>query len=266
MKLKKPLIVFDLETTGIWVEKDKIVEIAIIKLFPDGHQEKYEKRLNPEMPIPPVVSKLIGITDEDVKDAPKFKDVAAEILKIFEGAEVAGFNVVRFDLPVLERELNDAGLSFNWQTSMVYDAQKVFHINEKRDLTGALKHYCQKDLENAHSAMADTQATLDVLEAQVQKYGEGKEEIEVLSQFEYKRDEEFYDDDRKFRWWNGKLYMMFGKYARKASLQEVVKKDRGYLEWILSAKFSDEVKNLVQAAINGQFPTPNTPVQKEIFR
>jgi DNA polymerase-3 subunit epsilon len=136
----------------------------------------------------------------------------------------------------------------------IYDAQKVYHLNEKRDLTAAYNFYCRKDLNGAHSAMADTQATLEILEAQVVKYGEGEQALSTLDKFDYQQMAEFLDDERKFRWWNGKAYMMFGKYAKKYSLQEVARMDPAYLEWILSAKFSEEVKALVANALQGRFP------------
>jgi len=254
MKLANTLVVLDLETTGTWVDKDKIIEIAMIKCLPDGGRETYDKRVNPGMPIPPIVSELTGISNEDVKGASAFKDIAGEVLAFIEGCDVAGFNVARFDLPLLQREVCDAGLKFNWEGVKVYDAQKVFHLNEKRDLTAAYNFYCGKNLDNAHSAMADTQATLEILESQVSKYGEGDEALDILGQFDYQQTAEFLDDERKFRWWNGKAYMMFGKYARKYSLQEIARMDPGYLEWILSAKFSEEVRTLVSNALKGHFP------------
>ncbi len=254
MKLSNTLVVLDLETTGTWVERDRIIEIAMIKRTPDGQQETYDKRVNPGMPIPGVVSDLTGITNEDVKDAPAFKDIAGEVVAFIQGCDIAGFNVARFDLPLLQREISDAGVRFNATGIKVYDAQKVFHLNEKRDLTAAYDFYCQKNLDNAHSALADTQATLEILEAQVVRYGEEAQALEALSKFEYKQTAEFLDDERKFRWWNGKPYMMFGKYARKSSLQEVARTDPGYLEWILSAKFSEEIKTLVSNALQGHFP------------
>ncbi|MCA9405306.1 MAG: 3'-5' exonuclease [Candidatus Omnitrophica bacterium] len=254
MKLTNDLVVLDLETTGPWVEMDRIIEIAMVKRTVQGEEKIFDQRVNPEMPIPQVVQELTGIRDEDVKNAPRFVEIAKNILEFLEGADLAGFNVERFDLPLLAREMNTAGLQFNWRERRVYDAQKVFHINEKRDLSAAYKFYCHKELDNAHSALADTRATLDVLSSQVEKYGEGSDELEVLAQYNYKQHSEFYDDERKFRWWNGKLYMMFGKYAKKYSLQEVVQKDRGYLEWILSANFSQEIKTLVEEALQGKFP------------
>jgi len=250
MKLLNDLVVLDLETTGTWIDRDRIIEIAMIKCTPQGDRETYDKRVNPGIPIPPAVSQLIGITDEDVKGAPMFKDIAGEVMAFIEGCDLAGFNAARFDLPLLRREIYDAGLKFNWEHVKVYDAQKVFHLNEKRDLTAAYNFYCNKSLENAHTALADTQATLEILEAQADRYGEGDHAFDSLRRFQYEQTAEFVDDERKFRWWNG----MFGKYAKKYSLQEVVQKDPGYLEWIASAKFSEEVKTLVTNALQGRFP------------
>jgi len=265
MELSNSLVVLDLETTGTWVEKDKIVEIALVKIHPDGTKEEYLKKVNPEIPIPPFVAQLTGISDEDVRDAPLFKNIAQEVLDFIGSSDFAGFNVFRFDLPVLEREFYEAGLKLEWQKMKVYDAQKVYHINEKRDLTAAYQFYCNKELDNAHSAMVDTKATLAIIESQIEKYGEGNKSIDVLEQYEYKSTAEFFDDERKFRWWNGKLYMMFGKYARKYSLQEVVQKDRGYLTWILSADFSEDIKTLIDNALQGHFPKPASNDQIELF-
>lgn len=254
MKLSNALVVLDLETTGTWIERDKIVEIAMIKCTPEGRRETYNKKINPGIPIPPVISEMIGITDEDVKDAPAFKSVAGEVLAFIRGCDLAGFNIERFDLPLLRREICDAGLQFDWGDAEVYDAQKVFHLNEKRDLAAAYNFYCGKNLDNAHSALVDTQATLEILEVQVSQYGKGDEALDSLRRFEYEQTAEFLDKERRFRWWNGKAYMMFGKYAKRYSLQEVASMDRAYLEWILSAKFSAEVKSLVSDALQGRFP------------
>ena len=254
MKLLNTLVVLDLETTGTWVDRDKIIEIAMIKRTPDGQQETYDKRVNPGMPIPVMVSDLTGITDEIVKNAPFFKDIAAEVVAFLEGCDLAGFNAARFDLPLLQREIDEAGLKFDPVGVKIYDAQKVFHLNEKRDLTAAYSFYCHKDLDGAHSALADTQATLEILEAQVEKYGEGEQVLNALDKFDYQQTAEFLDDERKFRWWNGKAYMMFGKYAKRYSLQEIARMDPAYLQWILSAKFSEEVKTIVSNALQGRFP------------
>ncbi len=253
MIFKNPIIVLDVEATGTWLEKDKIIEIAMIKIRPNESRETFHQRINPGIPIPKVVSDLTGLTDQDVKAAPVFKDLASQILLFIGDCDLAGFNIERFDLPLLEREMTDAGYKLDWQKHVIYDAQKVYHLNEKRDLTAAFKYYCDKDLNNAHSALADTEATLEILKSQVERYGE-KHALESLKKYHYEIRSDFYDSERKFRWWNGKLYMMFGKYARQFTLQDIVKKDRGYLEWIVSADFSDEVKELVQNALSGKFP------------
>ncbi len=254
MNVVKPLVILDLETTGIWIEKDRIIEIAMIKVLPSGGKETYHKRVNPLMPIPKVVQELTGITDEMVQDAPVFKTIAKEVQAFIGDADIGGFNVDKFDVPLLEREFVDAGVTFTMTDRIVYDAQKVFHLNNKRDLTAAYSFYCGKPLEGAHSALADTAATLEVLEAQVRSYGEGSDSVSVLAKFVYPERSDFYDSERKFRWWNGELYMMFGKYARKESLREIARKDPGYLEWMLGKDFSEEAKGLVQAVLKGQFP------------
>lgn len=266
MKLKRPLVVLDLETTGTWIEKDKIIEIGMVRCMPDESQTTYEKRINPGMKIPPEVSELTGIKDEDVKNAPVFRDVAGEIVEFLDGADLAGFNVERFDLPVLARELNEAGFPFEYRKRSIYDAQKIFHLHEKRDLTTAYSFFCGKDLDGAHSALADSQATLDVLKSQIRKYCKGAMEIEALRAFEYQKRSHFYDKGRKFRWWNGELYMMFGKYAAKEPLKKIAEMDRPYLEWIISKDFSDEVKELCENALVGKFPAcpePGLPEDKE---
>ncbi len=267
MKLTNDLIVIDLETTGTWVEKDKIVEIAMIKCHVNGDKEIYHKRVNPGISIPKNVSKLIGISDDDVKELPNFQTISAEVVSFIGESDLAGYNSDKFDLPLLERELCDSGLKFNWRLRRTFDAQKVYHINEKRDLTAAFKFYCQKKLENAHSALADAEATLSILNIQVDKYCDENGGMEQLGKFAYQEPEEFFDADRRFRWWDGKLYMMFGKYSGKYSLQEIVKKDRQYLQWILSADFSGEVKALVEDAIIGKFPVRDLERngQRELF-
>ncbi len=254
MKIKKPLVSLDIESTGVWIEKDKIIEIALIKFSPDGSKQTYYKRINPGIVIPKVVTELTGISNEDVKEAPFFRAVASEILTFIGASDLAGFNVERFDLPLLEREFADAGLQFTWEDRKIYDAQKVYHLNEKRDLSAAYQFYCDKPLVGAHGALADSAAVYEILEKQVAKYGEGSEDISLLDKFEYQSHIDFYDSEKKFAWWNGKLYPMFGKYRRQVSLEELVKKDPGYLKWLLHSDFNDEIKTLVESALKGELP------------
>lgn len=254
MKVTNALVCLDIESTGVWVEQDKIIEIALIKFLPDGSKETFYKRINPGISIPAVVTQLTGISDRDVEDAPRFKEVAKEALAFIGGADFGGFNIERFDLPLLEREFTEAGVKLDWKSRKIYDAQKVFHLNEKRDLSAAYKFYCDKELVGAHSALADSEAVLEILASQVDRYGEGQAHLSSLDKFEYNSLLDFYDNERKFCWWNGKLYLMFGKYARKQSLEELVKTDPGYLSWILNKDFSEGVKSVVRDALKGQFP------------
>ena len=155
MKLTKPLVVLDLETTGVWIEKDRIIEIGMVKVMPDGKQEIYGLKVNPCMPIPAVVTELTGISDADVKDAQPFSSIAGKVLAFLDGADIGGFNVERFDLPLLAREFADAGIKFDYANRTVYDAQKIYHLHERRDLFAAFAFYCHQELKDAHSASAD---------------------------------------------------------------------------------------------------------------
>jgi len=254
MNIKKPITVFDLETTGIWIERDKIVEIGMIKLMPDGTRHDYVKRVNPGMPIPVNVIRIIGITDDDVKGAPRFKDIAQEVLDFIGDSDLGGFNIQRFDIPVLEREFFDAGLNFHWKDRDIYDAQKIYHIHEKRDLMAAYQLYCDKELTNAHSALGDAEATVEILDAQIAKYGKSDEGLVSLRDFDYEKSSAYFDAERKFCWWNRNLYPMFGKYRKKKHIQSIAKTDRNYLEWILSSDFSDDIKAMIEKALKGDFP------------
>lgn len=255
MKVTNALVCLDIESTGVWVEQDKIIEIALIKFSPDGSRETFYKRINPGISIPEAVTRLTGISDRDVQEAPYFKEVAQEALAFIGDSDFGGFGIERFDLPLLEREFTDAGVKLDWKCRKIYDAQKVFHLNEKRDLSAAFKFYCNKELVGAHSALADTEAVLEILARQVDRYGEGQDHLSALDKFEYNNLMDFYDEERKFCWWNKKLYLMFGKYARKQPLEELVKADPGYLNWILNKDFSEGVKSVIRDALKGQMPS-----------
>ncbi len=170
LKLRNPLAFFDLETTGTNIIHDRIVEISIVKIMPNGEVQEKTMRINPLMPIPAEVSLIHGIYDEDVKDAPPFKAVAKSLHKFLEGCDLAGFNIVRFDVPLLVEEFLRVNVDFEVSNRKLVDAQKIFHLMEKRTLSAAYEFYCRKTLEDAHSAEADTKASIEVLEAQVQRY------------------------------------------------------------------------------------------------
>ncbi len=254
MKLLRPIVTLDLETTGIWVEKDKIIEVGMVRLTPEGKKQTYVKRVNPGMPIPKNATLIHNITDDDVRDAPAFKDIAQEVLEFIGDSDLGGFSILRFDLPLLERELSEAGLIFRWGEREIYDAQKIYHIHEKRDLTAAYSLYCAKDLKDVHSSLGDAEATIEILEAQVKRYGSPEAGLESLKDFDYERSSAYFDKERKFSWWNGELYPAFGKYRMKKHIKDILKSDRPYLKWILTKDFSEEIKTMVGNVLEGEFP------------
>ena len=183
LKLKRPIIFFDLETTGVDAAKDRIVEISMVKININGEKQVKTRRINPEMPIPAEATAVHGITDEDVKDEPTFKQIAKSLAKYIEGCDFGGFNSNRFDLPVLVEEFMRAEVDVDFRNRKFIDVQNIFHKKEQRTLVAAYKFYCDKDLENAHSAEADTLATYEVLEAQIERYGDIGSTVEELASF-----------------------------------------------------------------------------------
>lgn len=235
LKLHKPLCIFDLETTGINVAKDRIVEICILKVNPDASRESKTWLVNPEMYIPKEAVAIHGITDEDVKDAPKFKEIAPQIMEMISGSDLGGFNSNRFDVPLLAEELLRAELDFDLNKFKLVDAQTIFHKMEPRNLGAAYKFYCKKDLENAHSAEADVLATFEVLNAQVGHYEGLPNDIAGLSEFSFHN--KFADlagfiafDDEENE------IFTFGKYKGQR-VKDVFAKDLGYYGWIQNADF-----------------------------
>ncbi|MDO8668147.1 MAG: exonuclease domain-containing protein [bacterium] len=252
IKLDKPLVIFDLETTGLSINLDRIVEIAYLKIMPDGEVLKGDWLLNPEMPIPAEASAIHGITDEKVKDQPTFKDKSAELWEIFKDSSYSGFNVFSFDLPILKREFLRVGLDFNYAEAKVIDAKIIFHHMEPRTLAAAYKFYCKKEHVDAHSALADVEATADVLGAQLKKYKEIRD-WDYIYKIHHTSDERFVDNDRKFYWRGGEAYLAFSKHKDR-SLAEVAAQEPGFLNWILNADFSEETKDIVRKALNGEMP------------
>jgi DNA polymerase-3 subunit epsilon len=235
LKLYKPFCVFDLETTGINVSKDRIVEICILKVNPDASRESKTWLVNPEMPIPKESTEIHGITDEKVKNAPPFKEIAPKILEMIAGSDLGGFNSNRFDVPLLAEELLRAGLDFDLSKFKLVDAQTIYHKMEPRNLTAAYKFYCKKDLENAHSAEADVLATFEVLDAQIGHYDELPKEIAGLSDFSFHS--KFADLAGMIHFdENDNEIFAFGKYKGQ-KVKEVFQKDLGYYAWIQNADF-----------------------------
>ena len=243
LKLHKPLCVFDLETTGINVSKDRIVEICILKVNPDASRESKTWLVNPEMPIPKESTEVHGITDEKVKNAPTFKEIAPKILEMISGSDLGGFNSNRFDVPLLAEELLRAGLDFDLSKFKLVDAQTIYHKMEPRNLTAAYQFYCKKDLENAHSAEADVLATFEVLDAQVGHYDELPKEIAGLSDFSFHS--KFADLAGMIHFdENEQEIFAFGKYKGQ-KVKEVFQKDLGYYAWIQNADFPLYTKKIL---------------------
>ncbi len=235
LSLKNPIVFFDLETTGLNVASDRIVEIAILKVHVDGREESKSYRVNPEMPIPKQSSEIHGIYDEDVKDCPTFKVLAKEVAKFFEGCDIAGFNSNKFDVPVLAEEFIRAEVDFDMKKRKFVDVQTIFHKMEKRTLAAAYKFYCDKDLENAHAAEADTIATYEVLKAQLDCYPDLKNDIDFLNDFSsFNMNADFIG--RIIFNKDGEEVFNFGKYKGQ-KVEAVLDKDQGYYGWMMNGDF-----------------------------
>src|SRR5690554_1242029 len=235
LNLKKPICFFDLETTGINVAKDRIVEIAILKVYPNGNKESHTWRVNPEMPIPAESSVIHGITDEMVANEPTFKQLAPKVYALIKDSDLGGFNSNRFDIPLLAEELLRADIDFDMKKALSVDVQTIFHKMEKRTLEAAYKFYCGKELENAHSAIADAEATYEVLKSQLDKYEELQNDISFLADFSSHKD---HVDFAGFISYNEERIEVFsfGKYKGQL-VTDILERDSGYFGWLLNADF-----------------------------
>lgn len=244
LNLRNPIVFFDLETTGTNINSDRIVEICYLKIYPNGNEESKTLRINPEMHIPETSTAIHGIHDEDVANCPRFKEVAATIAKDIEGCDLGGFNSNRFDIPVLAEEFLRAGIDIDLSRRKFVDVQVIYHKLEQRTLSAAYKFYCNKNLEDAHTAEADTRATYEVLQAQLDRYPDIlQNDVTFLSQYSsFNRNVDFagrmiYDD-------KGVELFNFGKY-KGMPVAEVLRKDPGYYSWILQGDFSLNTKQML---------------------
>lgn len=245
LQLSKPLCFFDLETTGTDISKDRIVEIAILKIFPNGNKESKTWLVNPLIPISKKASEIHGITDEKVKNEPSFKEIAPKVIEMIKDSDLGGYNSNKFDIPLLAEELLRNGYDFDLKKHRPVDVQVIFHKMEQRTLSAAYKFYCDKELINAHSALADIEATYEVLLAQVEKYDEIKNDINFLTEFtSYNKNVDlagFIQFDEQ----NNEIFS-FGKYKGQ-KVTEVLKKDLGYYNWIQNAEFPYYTKKVLTA-------------------
>ncbi|MCH2031905.1 MAG: 3'-5' exonuclease [Tenacibaculum sp.] len=244
LNLTKPLVFFDLETTGINIANDRIVEISILKIFPNGTQESKTWLVNPEIEIPPHVTAVHGITNEKVVNEPTFKELATTINNMIGDADLAGFNSNRFDIPLLAEELLRAGIDFDMENRKAVDVQVIFHKKEQRTLSAGYKFYCGKDLEDAHSAEADTMATYEILKAQLDKYDDIENSVDALSEYSaHTKRADFagfilFDDEQN-------EIFSFGKYKGR-KVEEVLKENPGYNSWIQQADFPLYTKKVLR--------------------
>lgn len=243
LNLKRPLAFFDLETTGVNVAQDRIVEISVIKLNPDGTEETLTELVNPGMPIPAEAAAVHGITDEKVADKPTFKQVAPKIKDFIGDADLSGYNCLKFDVPLLVEEFLRNEEDFEMKNRKVVDVQNIFHKMEQRTLVAAYKFYCNGDLTNAHSAEADTRATLEVLKAQVEKYDELEGDVQMLHDFS-KRGNAVDFAGHIVENAQGEAVFNFGKNKGK-SVVEVLKTNPGYYSWMMDAKFPSYTKKVL---------------------
>lgn len=245
LNLNKPIVFFDLETTGIDVVNDRIVEISLHKVSPDGNEETKTLRVNPEMPIPIQSSEIHGIYDEDVKDEPSFNLIAKDVAKFIEGCDLAGYNSNKFDIPLLAEEFLRVDVDVDMKKHRFVDVQVIFHKMEQRTLSAAYKFYCQKNLDNAHSAEADTIATYEILKAQIDRYDDLNNDIEEISKFSTHNKNADFAGRIVFNDKNEEVFN-FGKYKGK-TVESVLEKDKGYFSWMLNNDFPLYTKKVLTA-------------------
>ncbi len=252
LHLKNPLVIFDLETTGISLSNDRIIEYSFVKVLPDGNKEVRTQRINPTIPIPEESSLIHGIYDEDVANEPTFAEVAQELAAWLEGCDLGGFNIIKFDLPILVEEFLRAGVDFDIKNRKIIDIQRLFHMMEKRNLSAAYKFYCAKNLDNAHSAEADTLATLEILEAQVARYadspvtdnmgheiGRFANDMQVLHDLSFSRKVDL--AGRLVYNHKGEIVFNFGKHRGKPVTQ-VLQQEPSYYDWMMRGDFTRDTK------------------------
>ena len=260
LKLEKPIVFFDLETTGVNIATDRIVEISILKVFPNGNKESYTWLVNPEIEIPAEAIAVHGITNEKVVTEPTFKELAAKVSDLIADCDLAGFNSNRFDIPLLAEELMRAGIDFDMDNRKAVDVQVIYHKKEKRNLSAGYQFYCGKELEGAHSAEADTLATYEILNAQVEKYEDLESTVDALSEYSsHSKRADFagfilFNDNKQ-------EIFSFGKYKGRL-VEDVLKENPGYNSWIQNADFPLYTKNVLQK-ISDRLRKPKTKLSKE---
>lgn len=254
LKLIRPLVVFDIESTGVSPRKDRIIELAAIKLMPNGEEISMCWLMNPTVPIPPETTAIHGISDEIVKDCPTFADKAEEIFEFFRDSDLSGFNADRFDIPCLEEEFARVGMAFAPSARKHVDVQRIYHKKEPRDLSAAVRFYLGRNHDGAHGAEADTRATLEVLKAQMAKYTDLPQTVDEMDEYLVPHDPLNADRAGTLRWKDGELTINFGK-KKGESLKKLLLNEPNYLKWILKGDFDTEVRMIIKDLLdNGRLP------------
>ena len=253
LRLERPLAFIDIETTGRNPYSDRIVELSILKISPDGNGEYKSHRINPGIPIPEETTAIHGITDADVAEEPPFQQYARSIRDFLEGCDISGFNVINFDLPCLEAEFTRSNVDFSRKSRYLIDSMVIFHQREPRNLKAAYLKYCGKEMGNAHSAKEDAKASSEILDSQLDMYKDLPRDVAGLSALCYKIDVNNIDADGKFIWVEKEAVCNFGKH-KGHSLKEIAAEYPDYLEWVSRGDFSMEVKNIAIKTLNGEFP------------
>jgi DNA polymerase-3 subunit epsilon len=254
LQLNRPIVFIDLETTGTETLSDRIVELSAIKINPDGTEEIMTARINPKMTIPPEAIAIHRINNEDVINEPTFRDYAPKLIGFLEGCDLAGFNIKKFDLEMLEAEFRRAEIEFSKENRHVVDVQTIYHKLEPRDLSAAYKRYCNKEIENHHSAEQDVKATVSIFKSQLELHKELPNNIEELHDFCNERKSPNWIDSRgKFIWIGSEAVMNFGPH-KGMSLLDIAKNEHGFLNWMLTKDFTDDAKKIVSDALSGKFP------------
>jgi DNA polymerase-3 subunit epsilon len=255
IQLDRPLAVFDVESTGLNPRTDRIIELAVVRVPVKGEPVTKTWLINPGVPIPLETIAIHGISDDLVKDCPKFADVADEILRFFGGCDLGGFGMGRFDIPILEEEFIRVGKSFDPNGRRQFDAQRIFHKREPRDLTAALKFYCDEEIVDAHAAENDAIATLKVLQGEFRKYDDLPTDPDELDRLINERDPFNLDREGKLRWVDNEVTINFGK-KKGEKVRDLVIDDPNYLKWILRGDFPRDTKEIIEDAIAGKWPAP----------
>lgn len=249
IKLEKPLIIFDLETTGLSISSDRIIQLAFVKYFPSGLSQQKDYYINPEIEIGQEATEIHGLTNEDLVGKPTFKKIAKELYDIFNDCYYGGYNIIFFDLPILRREFLRVGMDFNYSNNQIIDSCQILRYMEPRSLSFALKYYCHKEHDGAHNAIADVQAVAEILEKQLSQYDEIRD-IDFLNKIHAARDwkDTNTSSTRRFYWKKGEAHFGFSKYKGK-KLSYVAQYDPKFLDWILQADFPKDLKTIVKEAL-----------------